>query len=118
MKVLLDQNLSPRLVSRIATLFSEVRHVRDVGLKDADDRAIWEYAKANGFTIFTRDDDFQKFSLVWGPPPKVVWLKDGNSSNVDLAQILTNRSERIRQFIEDEDPETGLLEVYRQFIIE
>ena len=118
MKILLDQNLSHRLVSLLATAYPEVIHVREAGLWDAEDRIIWQFAKLEGCTIFTRDDDFQKIVLVRGHPPKVVWLKDGNSSNAELAQILIQRAERIRMFCEKPDSETGLLIIHRQFIIE
>jgi predicted nuclease of predicted toxin-antitoxin system len=118
MKILLDQNLSHRLVPRIREAYGEVVHVRDVGLYEADDLPIWEYAKANGYTVFTRDDDFNDLYLVRGHPPKIVWLKDGNASNRELTQLLLDRYERIRHFIEDDFVDSGLLEVYRYFIIE
>ena len=57
MKQLLDENLSPRLVSRLAELFGEIVHVRDVGLREADDRTIWNWAKSNGHLVVTADAD-------------------------------------------------------------
>lgn len=58
MKLLLDENLSPRLVYRLNLLFPGLAHVRDVGLKQADDKDIWEWAKTNDFTVITTDADF------------------------------------------------------------
>jgi predicted nuclease of predicted toxin-antitoxin system len=72
MKLLLDQNLSPRLVSRLADLYPDFQHVSFLGLDQADDRAIWEYANQNDFTVVTRDSDFSELSVLRGFPPKVV----------------------------------------------
>jgi predicted nuclease of predicted toxin-antitoxin system len=51
LKLLFDQNLSPRLVARLVDLFPGSEHARDVGLATADDIAVWEYAKARGFVV-------------------------------------------------------------------
>ena len=63
MKLLFDQNLSPRLPRLLADIYAEGVHVREVGLRDADDVAIWQYAKANGYAIVSKDSDFQQRSL-------------------------------------------------------
>ena len=60
MKLLFDENLSPRLVNFLSTPFLGSVHVRDVGLAQADDEAIWTYAKDNGFAIVSKDSDFQQ----------------------------------------------------------
>jgi predicted nuclease of predicted toxin-antitoxin system len=78
MKLLFDQNLSPRLPGLLADIYPESVHVREVALRDADDFTIWEYAKANGFTIVSKDSDFQQRSLLDGAPPKFIWLRVGN----------------------------------------
>lgn len=57
MKLLFDQNLSPKLVNRLADLFPGSIHVLSVGLDCADDDRIWEYAEQNGFAIVTKDVD-------------------------------------------------------------
>ena len=64
MKLLFDQNLSPRLVRRLADIYADSIHVREIGLRDADDSAIWDYAKLNGFVIVSKDSDFQQRSLL------------------------------------------------------
>jgi len=79
MKLLFDQNLSHRLLARLGDLFPESAHVRAAGLEQADDRQIWEYAKANGYGIVSQDADFAERSRLYGPPPKVVWLRCGTS---------------------------------------
>ena len=66
MKLLFDQNLSPNLVIRLADLFPDSLHVRDVGLEAAEDQAAWDYAKANELVIVSKDGDMhQRKFPVW-----------------------------------------------------
>ena len=51
MKLLVDQNLSPRLCDRLHDIWTEIVHVRAVGLASADDSTVWAYARQHGFTI-------------------------------------------------------------------
>lgn len=78
MKLLFDQNLSFKLSERLADLFPDSDQVRRAGLATADDRAVWELAKANGFCIVSQDADFAEMATLYGTPPKVVWLRCGN----------------------------------------
>lgn len=74
MKLLLfDENLSPRLVDRLADIYPGSAHVSNVELDNAFDRAVWEYARQNDFMIVTKDADFSEMSLVSGFPPKIIW---------------------------------------------
>ena len=57
-KLLLDQNLSPRLCDCLHDIWTDVAHVRAVGLAAADDSAVWAYARQHGFTIVSKDGDF------------------------------------------------------------
>ena len=79
MRLLFDQNLSPRLPDLLADIYPESVHVRNVGLRDADDLTIWDYAALHGYTIVSKDSDFQQRSLLSGAPPKFIWLRVGNS---------------------------------------
>jgi predicted nuclease of predicted toxin-antitoxin system len=72
-RLLFDENLSHHLVELLANCYRESTHVRDVGLGRADDEAVWNYAAARGLTIVSKDSDFHQRSLLYGPPPKVVW---------------------------------------------
>ena len=74
MKLLFDENLSPKLVRLLDDLFPDSVHVRDVGLKAADDPIVWKYAQDNGLTICSKDSDMHQRSFVLGYPPKVVWV--------------------------------------------
>ena len=58
-------------------------YVRELGLREADDSVIWEYAKVRGFCIVSKDSDFQQRSLLLGAPPKFIWLRLGNCSVTD-----------------------------------
>jgi predicted nuclease of predicted toxin-antitoxin system len=88
MRLLFDQNLSPRLVARLADLYPNSAHVADLGLSMADDEAVWNYARANDFMIISKDADFSELSLLRGFPPKVVWIQRGNCSTHDIEEIL------------------------------
>jgi len=102
MKLLFDENLSPKLPSLLATLFPKSAHVRECGLLGLSDKAVWEYARANGFTIISKDSDFQQRSLLYGHPPKIVWLRIGNCTRQQLVQLITAREQDIHAL--DTDP--------------
>ena len=108
MKLLFDENLSPRLVEVVGDVFPGSLHVHDCGLGNSDDGAIWEYAKTNGFAIVSRDSDFQDRSVIFGDSPKVIWLRVANCSTWVLARLLTSALPVISKFIEH-DSETLLI---------
>ncbi|HWE87230.1 MAG TPA: DUF5615 family PIN-like protein [Terracidiphilus sp.] len=107
LKLLVDENLPPRLVQDLADLFPGSQHVNSVGLSGAPDAAIWEYAKAGGFAFITKDKDFGNLSVVLGAPPKVILLQTGNCSTVDLIRIIRNNAIRLAEL--DNDARRGLL---------
>ena len=98
MKLLFDQNLSPHLPSLLADIYAESIHVREVGMRDADDSAIWEYAKLEGFAIISKDSDFQQRSLLQGSPPKFIWLRVGNCTTKTIESLLRKHSAAIHTF--------------------
>jgi predicted nuclease of predicted toxin-antitoxin system len=87
-KLLFDQNLSHKLVRRLADLFPKSVQVRQVGLKEAGDPLVWEYAKNNGLVFISKDSDFHQRSFLYGYPPKVVWVRLGNCSTADVERVL------------------------------
>ncbi len=101
MKLLFDENLSPKLVQRLADLFPDSVHVRDVGLKTAADPLVWEYAKAGDLMIVSKDSDMRQRSFVFGYPPKVVWVRLGNCSTSDVEQLLRRNFAAVSTFYED-----------------
>ena len=98
MKLLFDQNLSPRLPRLLADIYANSVHVRDVGLRDADDNLIWEYAKSHGFAIVSKDSDFQQRSLLYGSPPKFIWLRVGNCTVKATEDLLRKHSAAVHTF--------------------
>jgi predicted nuclease of predicted toxin-antitoxin system len=68
--LLFDENLAARLVAELASLYSGCAHVGDRGLTAASDRAIWQYGRDHGIVIVTKDEDFQRFSILYGPRRK------------------------------------------------
>ena len=109
MKLLFDQNLSYRLVAALQDLFPDSAHVRLLGMEHSDDETIWQYAKDNDFIIVTQDSDFNERSLLFGYPPKVIWLKSGNTSTSHVLDILRRHCDAIHSF--ENDPESGCLEL-------
>ena len=78
MKLLLDENLSDKIVARIGDLFPDCAHVKSVALMRADDAAIANWARHHGFSIVSKDTDFYQTSVALGSPPKFIWLRVGN----------------------------------------
>lgn len=107
MKLLLDQNLSPRLCQLLSDFHATVAHVRHAGLQAADDAAIWDYALGQDFMIVTKDSDFNGRALLFGPPPKVVSIRRGNCSTRDVEQLLRSSFAAISDFAAD--PSAALL---------
>ena len=101
MKLLFDQNLSHKLVRRLADLFPDSVHVREVGLKEAGDPLVWAYAKDNDLMVVSKDSDFHQRSFLYGYPPKVVWVRLGNCSTADVERVLRTNFEVIKDFYED-----------------
>lgn len=88
MRLLFDENLSPRLVGRLAATFPQCTHVDTAGLHGLSDLEIWEYARTRGYIIVSKDNDFRQLSFLRGAPPKVVWLSVGNSGTNAIAGLL------------------------------
>ncbi|MGD0480520.1 MAG: DUF5615 family PIN-like protein [Terracidiphilus sp.] len=101
MKLILDENLSRRLVPRIADLFPDSTHVALVSLLRAPDSAVWEFAKAHGFAIVTADADFYELATTVGPPPKVIWLRGCNDPTALCEELIRSQAIRIAEFLED-----------------
>lgn len=100
MKLLFDQNLSHRLPRRLADLFPDSAHVRSLALDRAADDRVWEFAKTHGFCIVTQDSDFAERSHLYGAPPKVVWLRCGNSTPDQIEAILRRNMVLITELIQ------------------
>lgn len=81
--------------------------MRDVGLKDAPDAAIWQYAAQHGLIILTKDADFHQRSFLFGHPPKVIWIRSGNCSTAMIEALLRRRRRDLDAFAQE--PESAFL---------
>ena len=95
MKLLFDQNLSFKLCHQLADLFPGSSQVRLVQLDQADDRALWDYARANEYTLVSLDADLADMAALLGPPPKVIWLRCGNQPTSVVERLLRDHAEAI-----------------------
>lgn len=102
MKLLFDQNLSPRLVNRLADLYPDSSHVYSIGLDTASDPVIWQYARDNEFIIVTRDADFSDMNVMRGFPPKVIWIRRSNCTTGEIALMLRSNYAMVESLMEDE----------------
>jgi predicted nuclease of predicted toxin-antitoxin system len=102
-KLLYDQNLPARIVISLSDIFPNSVHVKTLGMGATDDRAIWNYARDNGFSIISKDSDFHQMSFLFGAPPKTIWLRCGNCSTTTLENIVRRNNRKIAVFLNDED---------------
>jgi predicted nuclease of predicted toxin-antitoxin system len=103
----LDENLSHRLPGLLALEFPGSQHVRDAGLAAASDPAVWAHAASQGFVIVSKDTDFQQRPLLFGHPPKVVWIRLGNCPTAAVVALLRARQADLLAF--EEDPTASFL---------
>jgi len=102
MKLLFDQNISHRILSLLPEQFRDASSIKKEGLTNASDFEIWEYAKTNNFIIVTQDSDFNDLSLIYGTPPKVIWLRLGNLKTPQIVEILNRKNAEIQEFLSNE----------------
>lgn len=107
MKLLFDQNLSPKLANRLVDLYPGSSHVLSLGLDCSSDRDIWDYARDHDFAIVTKDSDFNVMSVLRGNPPKVIWLLIGNCTTDQIEDLFRTNHPTIEAFYRD--PAVGTL---------
>ncbi|MBD3824587.1 MAG: DUF5615 family PIN-like protein [Epsilonproteobacteria bacterium] len=108
-KLLLDQNLSYRLIAKLEDLYPNSLHIAALNMDSASDKEVWSYAKENGFTIVTKDSDFNEMATLYGFPPHIIWLRLGNSKIEAVQNALTKHHDTIHQIIHEN--ETGIIEI-------
>ena len=111
MKFLFDQNISHKILKFIPSQFLASSTVKKEGLFNATDREIWEFAWQNGYIIVTNDSDFNDLNLLYGFPPKIIWIRTGSLAIQNLARLLIANVEEIIKFNADED--YGCFEIVR-----
>ncbi len=109
MKLLLDNNLSHKLVKRLNDVFPNSTHVMLEGLDESDDTDIWSFAKKGNYTIITKDSDYSDLNILLGHPPKVIWLRIGNCKVKEVENIIRSNIYNLNKFFEDSD--MGLIEI-------
>jgi predicted nuclease of predicted toxin-antitoxin system len=111
MKILIDQNISFRIIQRIESAFPNLLHVKSLGLMDTDDSKIFMYARRHDFdAILTIDEDFYNIQMTHGVPPKLIWLRLHNASVAIQAEVILNNTLAIYRFLES--PDTDCLEIF------
>jgi len=109
MKLLFDENLSPKLATVLADIFPESVHVDRIGLGGGSDNEVWIYAKNNDYIVVSKDSDFYDKSILLGHPPKIIWIKRGNCSNRQIQLILRNKADEIRSF--NDTPDLSFIQI-------
>lgn len=104
MKLLLDQNLSHRLVKSLNECYPGSNQVALLNMGDADDKAIWDYAKENDYVIVTQDADFQELSMLLGGPPQIIWLTCGNQRKAVVLEKPISQRDRSRTPLKTRKP--------------
>jgi predicted nuclease of predicted toxin-antitoxin system len=98
MKLLFDQNISYRIVRLVKAKFPNCVHVSEVNLINKTDSEIWQFANDNNFTIVTFDADFYDLAVIKGIPPKIIWLRIGNSTSLKISHILIQNRKLVLDF--------------------
>jgi predicted nuclease of predicted toxin-antitoxin system len=110
MKLLFDHNLSHKLVQRLADIFPDSTQTRLLNFNTADDPIIWQHAKENGFVLVTLAKDFAALALQRGAPPKIIWLRCGNSTVAEAERLLRANFADIGKF--ESHPTAVVLEIW------
>ena len=101
MKLLFDENISFRLVNKLVNEFPGSSHVKFHNLLNTEDKLVREFALQNEYTIVTNDSDFNDLLIIYGFPPKIIWIKTGNKSTENIANLLILNKVQIVDFIND-----------------
>ena len=109
MKLLVDHNLSDKLSVWLQDQFPGSLHTSEVLPRRDKDTNIWSYARENSFVIITKDSDFRRLSRERGHPPKVIWIRTGNTSNPVVESLLRDNYDEIIAF--EQDPNRGIIEL-------
>jgi len=112
MKLLFDQNISFRILKLLPSEFNKSAQVRNLDLVNSSDIEIWDFSRLNSFCIVSFDSDFIDIANINGHPPKIIWLRTGNTSTKEIAKLLIKKKEAITSFLEDpEYSDLAVLEI-------
>jgi predicted nuclease of predicted toxin-antitoxin system len=108
-KLLLDQNISRKLVPLLRREFPDSAHVAGLDLAQSTDRQIWDYAGQNDYVIVSKDSDFRQLAFLFGPPPKAVWLDVGNVNSSTILELILHNRDSINHFSDNTEESFMLL---------
>ncbi|MES2732731.1 MAG: DUF5615 family PIN-like protein [Bacteroidota bacterium] len=108
--IIIDNNLSYRLRDMVFGQFTDVYHVKELGFEAKNDDVIWSFAASKRGIILTKDADFYHLLNLYGPPPKIIWIRIGNATTQSIAHLLKSKFSEIDNFLQN--PHNGLLELY------
>jgi len=103
MKLLFDQNISHRILKILTKEFEGSSTVKKEKLINASDKIIWDFAKLNQYTIVTQDSDFNDLSAFFACPPKIIWLRTGNLTTIDIKDLIIYNGGEIQEFLESKE---------------
>jgi predicted nuclease of predicted toxin-antitoxin system len=107
--LLLDENISHRIITSLAPSFTGIKHTKDITTTGAADDAVWKVSLDNNLTIVTFDADYENMLTLRGFPPKVIWFRFGNSTNKVIIDTLLFHETLIKDFIKNKA--LGILEI-------
>lgn len=107
--LLFDQNISFKVAKKVSDIFPGAKHLSDLRLEETHDIDVWEFAKNNNYCIVTFDIDFIDISTLKGFPPKIIWLRFGNSTTERIVSRLQLDANLIKDFLASEN--TAFLEI-------
>ncbi len=103
MRFIVDAQLPPALARFLTAQGHTAEHVADIGLRDADDSSIWEYALKHEAAVVTKDEDFPHRLSQSRETPIIVWLRIGNTSRRALLQWFEPLIPQVVELIERGD---------------
>jgi predicted nuclease of predicted toxin-antitoxin system len=105
MKVWVDAQLSPAIARWLQEAHGvDASALRDLGLRDSEDEAIFEAARSAAAVVMTKDADFVALLARHGPPPSIVWVRCGNTSNANLREVLSRTWSQAVRLLEAGEP--------------
>jgi predicted nuclease of predicted toxin-antitoxin system len=112
MRLLFDENISFRIIRKIADQYPDSESSVRLKLTGKNDTVVWNTAKAKGYSIVTFDEDYLNLSQLYGFPPKVIFIRPGNLTTEQVTDLLLRNYDAIHTFLTDLTEERGCLELF------
>ena len=88
-------------MSRLSDIYPQSSHLYFLGLDQANDRDVWQYARDHKYIIVTKDADFYDLLTLLGFPPKLIWIGVGNCTTSEIEILLPSRYDNILALSQD-----------------